>query len=211
MIWTHIYDLLLKMATFGLIILGFSFFPIGINNFFILFIIGFIMFFTVYNFILRTLATFLYCKFTLKMELTLAQAKHLNNAFSPIFPPNVKWLPMEDLKQTDSINKYEIALETLNKWEIEKVENKRIEIQDFKQSSNKTKFLTVLMYIIIIYFGIASHFNLPPSNYLTAIFCKVFNTEKFYPVINMLILAYLTNLIFTKIDKNIKPLFGRKN
>lgn len=211
MFWTHLYDLLLKIVTVLFIILAFSFFPSMIDNFFITFIIGILLFFVIYNFVLRTIATFLYCKFTLKMDLTYAQAKHLNNAFSPIFPPNVKWLPMEELKQLESINKYEIALETLKKWEIEKRENNKREIQDFKQSSNKTKFLTVLMYVIIIYFGFASHLNLPPSNFLTAIFCKVFNTEKFYPIINLLILAYITNLIFIKIDKNIKPLFGRKN
>jgi len=101
MIWTHIYDLILKLTTLFLSIIILIPIPYLGDNGIVVVILGIILFFVIYNLFVRTLATYLYCKFTLKMNIDLSQAKQLNEAYSPIFPMTMKWLPMKELKNID--------------------------------------------------------------------------------------------------------------
>jgi hypothetical protein len=54
------------------------------------------------------------------MDVSLAQAKQLNYAFSPLISTNFQWLPMTEIKGLDDNIKYEAALDTYRKWDTEK-------------------------------------------------------------------------------------------
>ena len=167
-------------------------------------ILGIVLFFVIYNLLVRTFATYLYCKLTLKMNVNLNQAKKLNDAFSPIFPLNMKWLPMKELKTIDATDKYQIALSTYKNWDEQNKQNRKQQLQDFKNARQKTKILTVIMYIVVGYFMIAGFMDLQPANFLTLAYCKLFDTDKYYPILNSLILVLPTILLFKAFDKNIK-------
>jgi len=138
------------------------------------------------------------------MNVELAQAKRLNDAFSPVFPLQLKWLPMKELKNIDDTNKYQIALDTYKNWEEENKQNRKQQLQDFKNAGQRTKILTVIMYVLVVYFMIAGFMNLPPANYLTLAYGQLLNTNAYYPFLNSLILVILTILLFRALDKNIK-------
>jgi hypothetical protein len=199
MIWTHTYDLILKLLTLFLSIFCLTQIPYLENNE-VSIVIGIILFFVVYNLYVRTLATYLYCKFTLKMNVDIIQAKKINGAFSPIF--NIKWLPMRELRELDETNnKYETALSTYEKWEEEKKQNRNIQWEKFKNDKLKNKILKIIMYILLGYFMIAAFLNLPPANLLTLTFCRLFDTNEYYPILNLLILVLPIILLFKIFDK----------
>jgi hypothetical protein len=204
MIWTHIYDLILKLVTLFLSIIIMIQFPFSQDYDVISILIGVILFFVSYHYFIRTLATYLYCKLTLKMNVSFSQAKQLNNAFSPVFSLHMQWLPMTEIKPLDDSIKYEVALATYLKWEEDKKRERKQNVQDFKNAGQRTKILTVIMYVLVGYFMIAGFMNLPPANYLTLAYCKLFDTDKYYPILNCFLLALPTILIFKAIDKNIK-------
>lgn len=204
MIWTHIYDLLLKLATLAISIVLLLQIPYFEGTEILSISLGVILFFVIYNIFVRTLATYLYCKFSLKMNIDLTKAKQLNEAFSPIFPLNMKWLPMRELRNIDAKDKYQIALDTFNNWDQQNKQHRKQQLADFKNSKQKTKVLTVIMYVLVGYFMLAGFMNLPPANYLTIVYCKLFNTENYYPFLNSLILALTTILLFRAFEKNIK-------
>lgn len=204
MFWTHIYDLIFKLITLiGTIVIMDKLTSIE-NNPKILIILSIIIAFILYKYIIRTLATYLYCKLTLKMNLNLSQAKQLNDAFSPVISRDLKWFPMTELRNMDSDNKFQIALNHYNQYRETLKQDKVQQIKDFNNAEQKTKILTVLKYGLYAYFAVAVVFNLPPSNFITQLFCVVFNTENYYPILNILILLLATNLIFKSLDKNVK-------
>jgi len=204
MIWTHIYDLILKLTTLFLSIIILIPIPYLGDNGIVVVILGIILFFVIYNLFVRTLATYLYCKFTLKMNIDLSQAKQLNEAYSPIFPMTMKWLPMKELKNIDETIKYQTALDTYRNWDEQNKQNRKQQLQDFKNAGQKTKILTVIMYVLVVYFMIAGFMDLPPANYLTLGYCKLFDTENYYPLLNCFILVIPTIILFKAFDKNIK-------
>lgn len=203
MIWTHIYDLILKIITFIFSIFIAINLPFLENKDFLIIMSSIVLYFAVYNIFIRTFATYLYCKYALKMNINLNQAKDLNNAFSPIFPLNLKWLPMREIRNVTDNEKYETALKLFKNYK-EQHKNKISEkLNEFIMSNNKVKILRILMYALIIYFIIAGFMNLPPASYLSNLYFKLFETEEYYPVINICILVFPTLLIFKKIDPNI--------
>jgi hypothetical protein len=138
------------------------------------------------------------------LNVDLSQAKQLNGAFSPIFPLTMKWLPMKELKNIDDTIKYQTALDTYRNWDEQNKQNRKQQLQDFKNAGQRTKILTVIMYVLVAYFMIAGFMDLPPANYLTLAYCKLFDTENYYPLLNCFILVLPTILLFKAFDKNIK-------
>src|SRR6187399_563137 len=99
MAWTHLYDLLLKLATlFALIGLG-VLLPLSDVHGAWITLGALVAYFIGYNRFVRTLSTWLYCRLTLRMEVNIAQARTLNDAFTPGWPMQRQWLPMKDLKK----------------------------------------------------------------------------------------------------------------
>lgn len=170
----------------------------------LLVLVGCIVFVILYNYLIRTFATYLYCRFALRMSVGLSQAKQLNNAFSPTFPINLKWLPMTEIKNLDNAIKYQAALDIFRKWEEDKKQRRTQQLQDFKNSTQKTKLLTMVKYFLVVYFMLAGLMNLPPANLLAEAYCKLFDTEEYYPFLNGIVLAVSTILLFKAIDKNVK-------
>jgi hypothetical protein len=138
------------------------------------------------------------------MSVDLGQAKQLNDAFSPIFPLKMEWLPMDELKNIDNKDKFQIALDTYKDWDEQHKQNRKQQFQDFKNAEQRTKILTVILYILVGYFMISGFMNLPPASYLTLAYCKLFDTEEYFPLLNGLILVLPTILVFKAFDKNIK-------
>lgn len=117
--FTHSYDFILKLITYPGVLISLFSIPGSRNNGFVvllLLLLGIVLGFIVYTFLVRTLSSWLYCRYTLNMKVTLAQAKKLNAAFSP-WHPFEEWLPMKELKQIDEQLRYPAALEFLKKWE----------------------------------------------------------------------------------------------
>ena len=96
MAWTHVYDLLLKLATLlALVGLG-VLLPVADGEVGWVIVSALVLYFIAYNWFVRTLSTWLYCRLTVRMELTIVQARSLNDAFTPAWPMQREWLPMKD-------------------------------------------------------------------------------------------------------------------
>ncbi len=204
MIWTHIYDLLLKIATLFVSIFILMQIPVLPDYpWVMLFLIG-AVFFGLYFTLVRTLATYLYCRYTLKMDVNLNEAKQLNGAFTPMFSLRMKWLPMKELIKVNDASKFQMALDIYKKWDDQNNQKTKQEIQNFKNAQQRTKVLTVLMYLLVGYFTLAGFLDWSPANYLTTAYCKLFNTSHYYPFLNSVLLAVPIILIFRAFDKNIK-------
>lgn len=204
MMWTHLYDLVLKLVTMFLVIMLIVQVPVVGSNAFVGILLVIILFFVSYYLLIRTLATYLYCKLTLKMNLSFKQAKKLNDAISPVFSLDMQWLPMTEIKALDDNIKYEVALNTYAIWKEEKQKKMQQRLLDFKAAGQQSKTLTVVQYVLVAYIAIASFMNLPPANYLTIAFCKLFDTDKYYPILNSFLLIVPTLLIFKVLGRKLK-------
>ena len=204
MMWTHLYDLVLKLVTMFLVIVLIVQVPVVGSNAFVGILLVIILFFVSYYLLIRTLATYLYCKLTLKMNLRFKQAKKLNDAISPVFSLDMQWLPMTEIKALDDNIKYKVALNTYAIWKEEKQKKMQQRLLDFKAAGQQSKTLTVVQYVLVAYIAIASFMNLPPANYLTIAFCKLFDTDKYYPILNSFLLIVPTLLIFKVLGRKLK-------
>lgn len=201
MFWTHFYDSLLRVVTLiGLLWLYFHFFPHDDSS------LGFLMVFVAWGLLyfygVRTLASYLYCRLTLGMRVSLQQAQSLNGAFSPV--ASLYWLPMREIKQVDPDLRYDRALELFQQWEEAKYQEQQRQIADFRGAARRTQIMTVLMWLSAGYALLAGVSDLPPSNYLTVLFCTVFNTQTYYPLLNSIVMVTLVVLCFRMLDRNIK-------
>ncbi len=204
MFWTHLYDLIFKLISFAMVlavVLSISFFEE--KNVAVALIIA-VLYFLVYNYVFRTFATYLYCRLTLKMNVTLNQAKQLNNAFSPLLPTSLEWLPMRELRDMDDDVKYQVALHLYNEWIEEKRQHWITFTQDFKNSSLGTKLLTITMYGLVVYFMLAGILNWQPVLFLGREYCMIFYSNTYPSFWIGIICSALTLLLFKAIDKNIK-------
>jgi hypothetical protein len=201
MFWTHIYDLIVKVVTLGLCLLLAFNIPILEGSPVLIIALAVIAFFAVYTLWMRTLATYLYCWMTLKMDIDFGQAKMLNPAFTPTLPQ--EWLPMEHLKDEPKEDRFTMALAASREWEEANKSDWTRKMEDFSNLSNRTKVLKVVMYLLIAYFFVASIANWPPASYVTWAYCTLFNTDTYYPFLTILILLFPTILIFKQLDKDI--------
>lgn len=203
--WTHIYDLIIKLITILIcMILMLDYFPLLQDNKTISIIIAVGLYFLSYHFIVRTLATFLYCKFSLGMPISIQQAQNFNNIFTPTLSTELTWMPMTEIKLLPKSERYQTALKINLEWKAQKTQTKIQNQQDFKDASIKTKSLTIIMYIVMVYFALSAFLNIFPANKITDFFCSIFQTESYFPALNIIILLLPTFWIFKLIDKNIK-------
>jgi hypothetical protein len=158
----------------------------------------------IYHVAIRTLATFLYCRISLGIPLSLKQAKEFDDIFTPTFSTDLTWVSMSEIKKLPESERYAMASQINARWKEQKEHSKNQHIQNFKESKSKTKILTMTMYALIIYFIIASFLNLFPANKIAEIYCSIFQTQKIYPALHVLLLVFPTYWIFRLLDKNIK-------
>lgn len=200
---THIFDILFKLISITISIFGIMILIQYYNDALAAFIISFVFSILLYVIIFRTIASLLYARFYLKMELNYFQAKELNKALSPIFTLGNKWLPLTEIKEIEADYKYETALKLIENWKMEqKTEQQKIK-QNFKEASLKTKVLTFIMYGIVLYVFVAVFMHWYPMNLLNDFYMDLFNTNEYYPMLNGMITALPIILIFKMIDKNI--------
>lgn len=190
MIWTHIYDLIVKFGILFLSIFALNLIPFFEGHGGIVVILSIILSIATYILFLRTLGSYLYSRFTLKMKITIGQAKSLNSGLAPI--PfqfgDFKWLPLTEIKHIDN-NKYELALSLITQWNMERREKWQ---KTKERSTGLVKYIEFL--IVAIYLGMLaiSHFNIPPASYLIDFYCNIFNTNKYSPML----IGSLASLIF---------------
>lgn len=203
MFFTHIFDIIFKLISIIISIFGILILIEFFNDALAAFIFSFVFSILLYILIFRTIASLLYARFYLKMELNYLQAKELNKALSPIFSLGNKWLPLLEIKEIESDYKYETALKIIENWKQEqKTEQQQIK-QNFNEASLKTKVLTVTMYGLVLYVFVAVFMHWYPMNLLNDFYMKLFNTNEYYPMLNGMITALPIILIFKMIDKNI--------
>ena len=203
MIWTHIYDLLLKVITLSLSIIIVTNISVLESHDMLKITISLLSYFLLYNFFVRTISSYLYCRIKLKTKISLKQAEKLNNAFSPILNLNFEWLPMLEIRNMKESERYEYALEFYKDYKKQNKSKITEIINTFSMTGHKLILLKILMYSLIIYFFIAGIMNLPPASFLSDLYCRTFETEEYYPMLNICILILPTLLIFKKINPNV--------
>jgi len=193
MAWTHPYNLLAKFVSLLLpifILIGIPYFEdSGIAICIISLITGILL----YVYLFRTLGNYLYCRFTLKMKISLAQTKTLNDAFAPIpFAIGSKWLPLDILSdmRIDGEEKYAIALEQMKAWKAVTKKERIQATKDFKNSSVRNKATAYVLGGFLILSLISSFFNFPPASFFIKFYCDVFE-EDHYPVMLMGMLPFV--------------------
>lgn len=204
MIWTHIYDLILKLFCLLAPIALLAQIPFLEQHNALLFVFSFILSGLSYYAFFRTLGSQLYSQLVLKMPLSFSEAKKLNAAFAPLIPFPFEWLPMKEIAQVEAHLKYEMALQILHEWQTENKLKRAQYLSHFSNSSLKTKIMTGLAYLTIAYLIVASFINIPPVSYLSAAYMGLFNTNEYYPILNMLVSCLLALVFFKSIDKNIR-------
>src|ERR1043165_826831 len=200
-IYTHIYDAFMKLLAIALCA-TLTLQIMAIDDPGLPLLLGVLMLSVLlYYALLKTLGTWLYCKFTLKMDLTFAQARTLNGAFAPVW--SNQWLPMKELKDIDDSIKYETALKIYEHWKETGERVKQTVKVEFAPKSNKTKVLTVIMYSLFVVFFITSIANVPPSSYIADMWMRIWGDNKYNPIVNWAILILPTYFIFKGIDPNV--------
>ncbi len=200
---THIFDIIFKLISLLIGILSILILMNHNDNAPYTFIFSIIFSIILYLGIFRTIASLLYARFYLKMELNFFQAKELNKALSPIFTLGNKWLPLTEIKEIEADYKYETALKIIENWkQKQKSEQQKIK-QNFNEASLKTKVLSIIMYGLVLYVFVAVFMQWYPMNLLNEFYMNLFNTNEYYPMLNGMITALPIILIFKMIDKNI--------
>jgi hypothetical protein len=67
-------------------------------------------------------------------------------------------------------------------------------------NSTKVKMLEYSILVVFIFLLITSHFDFPPSSYFASIYCNVFNTNEYPPMLitGILTLIYAIPIYFIK-------------
>lgn len=203
---THIYDLIAKLGILFISI------PVLINLPYIdhpafLFIMIALISVVFYIFFLRTLGSYLYCRLTLKMNIRFNEAKALNEALSPnpfrYF--DMKWLPLKEVKALEESKKYPAALELLAVWTEERKQRRQAQKDTFNNNPAFIKVLDVLTVLVCLGFLATSILDLPPASYVIRLYCHVFDTTHYSPMlIGMLMtLVVVLPIFFYKKSKGI--------
>jgi len=203
MFFTHIFDIIFKLISIIISIFGILILIEFYNDALAAFIISFVFSILLYGLIFRTIASLLYARFYLKMELNYLQAKELNIALSPIFSLGNKWLPLLEIKEIETDYKYETALKLIENWKLEQKNEQQKIKQNFNDASIKTKILTIIMYGLVLYIFLAVFMHWYPMSLLNEFYMNLFNTNEYYPMLNGMITELPIILFFNLIDKNI--------
>jgi hypothetical protein len=211
MAWTHKFDLLFKLIAIAIcvaLLVLFGDYLDQIQNHYVhmaTFIVVIItVFVLIYYPLLRSLGTYCYANFTLKMKINFAQAKKLNSAYSPFILSSRDWLPMTELAQDDVTMKYEKALAIYEMYDTEKRHERIKDKHGFKESSLVRKILKIVSVVLMCGAFITGILNLPPSSYISNFYCKLFDTNSYFPMLNIVLMILPIAIIFTLIDNKLK-------
>ncbi|MFM9986844.1 MAG: hypothetical protein ACKVOK_16510, partial [Flavobacteriales bacterium] len=183
MIWTHIFDLLLKAGAFVLIIIMAVLIPElmddpirGITFIMVLWVLSLV-------FVVRTPGSWLYCRIRLKMPVSFSQASKLNHLLSPN-PFQFKlhgqeWLPLLDVLEVESEKRFDLAMEISDSWEAERAQKARQTKEELRNAPGKSKVFLILFGSVAAYCFIAAFAGLPPANYYIRLYCQILDTREY--------------------------------
>lgn len=203
--YTHLYDFLAKGLSLGVsLALIFGIPGIQEQNILVAVLIV-IPSFLSFAFFFRTFGSYCYARFNLGMDVSWSQAKKLNASLSPMF--NVKtrmeWLPLKEVKNLEPEERYIKALSLTKEWQQNHEDWWAQKGAQLRNASPKVKLINASLWLLCIYFSIASFMNLPPASYLSQLYMNLFETNSYYPIINALLLTIGTALIFRAFSKDI--------
>jgi hypothetical protein len=184
--WTHIYDAVLKAGFWLLAVIVAVNSPYFEDSVIEGVLVSTLITIAVYVYFLRTLGSYLYCRFTLNMKfITFDEAKALNEALSPNpFPYfDKKWLPLKEVKSLPELEKYSAALNMLERWTKERKQKWQDKKDTFNNSPVFIKVLDVLTVIVCLGFLATSILDLPPASYVIRLYCHVFDTNQYSPML----------------------------
>ncbi len=204
MFWTHFYDLIVKFGILFLSIFAMTSFPFYDDYAILLILTSLAISSISYIYFLRTLGSYLYCRFTLKMPVDFKQAEKLNAALSPnpFTLLGLEWLPLNEVKHSEADMKFERAIELLEIWTEQKKLKRQEQIDKFKNNSTATKIYEISLGLICVGLLLTSFFNVPPASYLISYYCELFDTNEYHPILIgclMIIIFLLPILIIKKI------------
>jgi len=184
--WTHIYDLLVKAIALALSFVLFE----GILNIEAdqwLMVTGVLLVSVLlYYAVLRTLGSYLYALISLQMPINWRQARSLNKALSPVL--DMRWLPMKEVKAVKEPLRYEAALRLCSDWDLERRQKRGDQLAWFQKLDGLSQVVNVVLVLLFLAIMTVSILNVAPASYVTEAYCTFFNTEEYYPMLNMLIL-----------------------
>lgn len=213
MVWTHGYDLLVKLVVLALT--GFLLY-LGVNiledngvttygpvfsPLLMLSIIG--VFIGLYWYIFRTLSSYLYARFTLGMDISYSQAKQFNRAFTGLIPFG-KWLPMTEVLYYPPEERYEKGIAILRQYETGADELKRIIKESTDRKPVSKKVYEVVAFVVVVGGLAVSMMNVPPASYITLAFMKLTDGNSYYPLLNFGILMIIPGIILFRIERRMK-------
>jgi len=131
----------------------------------IAFFVSFIFLFCiiVYLKITRTLGSWLYCKYTLKIDLDFNQAKQLNRVLAPLNPAR-EWLDLKDYKNYHGADAFESLLKAANLFDDYNKVKTFEKLQQFKSMSVSKKILQIGYFLSVLFWISASLFNIYPCS-----------------------------------------------
>jgi hypothetical protein len=200
--WTHIYDLTVKIGVIVLSVITFTNTPYFEDYPILLISLSLAVSIFLYLIFLRTLGSYLYCRINLKMPVSLDRAKALNDALSPN-PFSIyghEWLHLKEVKYLDDDKKYATALQMLEQWRIEKITERKKQVEDFKNASPLSKAYQVAIVLMAVVFLLTSFLNIPPASYVIRYYCQLFDTDEYSPILIgcLMILAALLPILLIK-------------
>lgn len=190
MIWTHLYDLIIKIALLLTSILILTNIPFFEEHNLALIISLFSLWIGLYLLFGRTIGSYLYAKLSLKMDVSFKKAKELNIALSPLpktFPLQ-QWVPLKEVIAVQKDLRFDKAIELINIWQANLKKEK--ELNSEKENPKQSKLITVIIGLILFGCFASSFYNLPPASYFIKYYCKTFDTDQ-YPLIITTLLTFL--------------------
>lgn len=206
MVWTHSYDALVKLVIAAILIglLVYILDEVPETNTSVrklLFGFGFVLAVLIYYLIGRSLGSYLYCRFTLKMNIQFREAKQLNPSLAPLDLLNHEWVPYKELLNLSQANRYPEALTLQTHWLKGKKEVLVDERKKFKANKPYIKGVKILIYLLCPVLLILAFYNYPPASYISYTYQTLFNTASYYPILNTAILYIPLAVLLLFIDK----------
>lgn len=205
MSFTHIYDFVLKIISLIMAVLACL--PLTDVLYYPMTIVFpiFVIYFAVYQFFMSYFSAYLYCRFRLKMQVSVLQMIEIKKVISPTITLSQTWPKLLEVRGYANDKKFEVA-ETICLQELaSRQENKTERIAMLKSSTRTTKYVLGIQWILAFYLTLAALLNLPPANYISNFLDQMFGPQEFYPLVNTIILLLAIKIIFEFLHPAIKP------
>ncbi len=181
--WTHLYDLILKFLSLILILFLVLAVPGLIDHPFIAFLFLSVLWSLSIIYVVRTPGSWLYCRIRLKMPVSFSQASKLNHVLSPnpfLFKLHgQEWQPLLEVLEVESEERFDLAMEIADIWEINRALKAHQTKKVLRNAPVKSKFILLIMGVVVAYCFIAAFAELPPANYYIRLYCQVLDTREY--------------------------------